>query len=286
MNPQIAIVGSATRDRIVHGQDSHLKWGGVVVYSGLTLSRLGINTAISTNIADCDSALVELLNNAGISTDAGKTDVTTEFVNHVSGDSRDQELLASATPICAQQLSRITASTDHIYLGPLHPVDIEPTALATLKDVHRVSVDIQGYSRRIRDGKVHKEVSEHLPLCLECADVVKASCDETEAVEAFFGQSLGAIMAQFGIDQWLTTDGENGGWLLDHATGRHDFDVVPVADVKDSTGAGDVFFAAYLTHYVYRDAGIHEALRRAAAHAASQVGGQFITADELSRDAD
>ena len=68
---QVAVIGSATRDRVVDGEVTRLKWGGGGVYSGLTLSRLGISTGVVTNIAGSDNAIVDLLSTAGISVEAG-----------------------------------------------------------------------------------------------------------------------------------------------------------------------------------------------------------------------
>ena len=281
--PRVAVIGSATRDRVVRGEASRLKWGGVAVYASLTFSRLGLDTGVLTNVAARDGAVVDLLAAAGVSVEAGDSEATTEFVNHVSGDQRRQELLARAVPISQQQLARIATNAGHVHLGPLHPLDFEPRAVSGLRGVERVSLDIQGYTRQLEAEKVRAGVSEHLGLALEQSDIVTASRDETELVEGFYGRDLGAVMGAHDIGQWLTTDGERGGWLLDHSGTRYEFSAVPVDEVADPTGAGDVFFAAYLTYHLYEGAGAGEALQRAAALTARQVAGRFIAADELSR---
>lgn len=281
---QVVVIGSATRDRVVDGEVTRLKWGGVAVYSALTLSRLGVSTGVVTNIAGRDSALLELLSTAGISVEAGDSDRTTEFVNHVSGDDRRQELLSCAAPISESQVTEVAAKVNHVYLGPLHPLDIRPQAITELRGIDRVSVDIQGYTRKVVGIEVRAAVSGHLRLVLEQVDLVKASRDETEAVESLYGQKLGSIMQEHGVDQWLTTDGARGGCLLTRSGTHHDFRAVPVEELADPTGAGDVFFAAYQTYHLYQGADIDEALQRASALTAGHVEGRFITAQDLARD--
>jgi sugar/nucleoside kinase (ribokinase family) len=283
---QVAVIGSATRDRVVDGEVTRLKWGGAAVYSGLTLSRLGISTTVVTNIAGRDSALMDLLSMAGISVEAGDSDATTEFVNHVNGDERRQELLSCAAPIAESQVAEIAAKVDHVYLGPLHPLDIKPKAIKELRSVDRVSVDIQGYTRRVEGIEVHTEVSEHLRPVLEQVDMVKASRDETAAVKSFYGQETGTTMQECGVEQWLMTDGPRGGWLLSSSGVRHDFRAVPASEIADPTGAGDVFFAAYLTYHLYQGANIDQALQRASVLTARHVEGRFITADEIACEED
>ncbi len=281
---QVAVVGSTTLDRVVmEGGATYLKWGGVPVYAGLTFSRSGVATGVCTNVSARDHAVVDLLSNASLSVDTGYSQATTEFVNHVDGDHRLQELYARAAPISAPQLTAIAAKVGHVHLGPLHPRDIDPEALPALHNVGLVSIDIQGYVRRIEGTDILPGVSEHLTAALEQADIVKASRDELEEVKTFYGAELEAIMRNYGLEQWLITEGKEGGWLLDSSGRRHEFQAIPVEECVDPTGAGDVFFAAYLTQHVYQKKEIDVALKQAGTAAARQIEGKLITAEALTR---
>ena len=82
----------------------------------------------------------------------------------MDGDARRQELLACAAPIAAAQLGPVLAGVEHVYLGPLHPRDLAEDVLAAIDGV--VSLDIQGYVRRIEGTQVHQGVLVAcMPLC-------------------------------------------------------------------------------------------------------------------------
>ena len=83
-------------------------------------------------------------------------------------------------------------------------------------------------------------------------------------------------MRDCSVAEWVVTEGSHGGWVASGKGERKKFASVPVAMVADPTGAGDVFFAAYLAHRLHRGVGIATAAQRAAALAARQVEGGFI----------
>jgi sugar/nucleoside kinase (ribokinase family) len=56
---------------------------------------------------------------------------------------------------------------------------------------------------------------------------------------------------------------------------------LPLVDTKDTTGAGDVFFAAFLSHWFHEERSEREALDHAARTAASHVKGCYISPQSL-----
>ncbi len=270
----VAVIGSATIDRVVQGGVVAYKRGGVVAYAGLTFAELGVETRVLTNVAAADRAMLAVLLQRGIAVHVGESAATTCFVNYVDGDARRQELLACAAPIAAAQLGPVLAGVEHVHLGPLHPRDLVEDVLTAMDGV--VSLDIQGYVRRIEGTQVYQGVAGSLYAALQRADYVKTSNDELELVLADCGLTLDQLMRDCSVAEWVVTEGSHGGWVASGKGEQTKFASAPVAMVADPTGAGDVFFAAYLAHRLHRGAGIATAAQRAATLAARQVGGGFI----------
>ncbi len=268
----VAVIGSATMDRVVQGGVVAYKRGGVVAYAGLTFAELGVETRVLTNVAEADRAMLAVLQQRGIAVYVGASAATTCFINYVDGDTRRQELLTCAAPIAVGQL--VLAGVEHVHLGPLHPHDLAADVLTVLDGV--VSLDIQGYVRRVEGTQVYQGVADSLYAALQCAAYVKTSNDELELVLADCGLTLDQLMRDCSVAEWVVTEGSHGGWVASRAGQRTKFAPAPVATVADPTGAGDVFFAAYLAHRLHRGAGIATAAQCAAAVAARQVEGEFI----------
>lgn len=281
----VAVIGSATIDRVVQGGAEEYKRGGVVAYAGLTFAELGVKTQVLTNVAAADRAMLVALQQRGIAVYVGDSAATTRFVNYVDGDARRQVLLARAAPIAAAQLGPVLAGVEHVHLGPLHPDDLAEEVLAAIGASVRASLDIQGYVRRIEGTQVGRGVAKGLYAALQCADYVKADHDELELVLADCGLTLDQLMRDCSVAEWVVTEGSHGGWVASRPGLRTKFASAPVATVADPTGAGDVFFAAYIAYRLHRGAEIATAAQRAAALAARHVEGGFIDAATLRLEA-
>lgn len=270
----VAVIGSATIDRVVQGGVGQYKLGGVVAYAGLTFAELGVETRVLTNVAAADRAMLAALQQRGVAVYVGESAATTCFVNYVEGDERRQELLARAASIAAAQLGPALVGATHVHLGPLHPHDLAEEVLGAIGGV--VSLDLQGYVRQIAGTQVCAGVADSLYAALQRADYAKASSDELALVLADCGLTLEQLMRDCSVAEWVVTEGSHGGWVASRQGLRTKFAAASATTLRDPTGAGDVFFAAYLTHRLHRKAGIAQAAQRAAALAARQVGGGFI----------
>ena len=272
----VAVVGPVTIDCVVQdGKEEH-KRGGVITYAGLTFAELGVETQVVTKLAVTDGIVLEPLYQRGIEVCAAVSRATTCFVNYVDGDARRQELSAWAGAIDAEQLESALTGIELVHLGPLHPDDIGPDALDAIPSACQVSLDLQGYVRQIQGEHVDQGVSANLYTALHRADFVKASAEELDLVLADCGHSLQELVENCAIAELVVTAGSRGGWVLEHMGARTEFASPQVAEVVDPTGAGDVFFATYLTFRHHRGQPVLDSLQWAAARAAHQIGDSFI----------
>ena len=278
----IAVIGSTTIDKIVENGRSICKLGGVTTYAGLTYRRHGIHTLAVSNLADQDLHLLDKLKAENIAVSRGNSTCTTHFVNYIKGDARSQKLLLQADTIQAAQIHAILDQVDSLHLGPLHPLDIEWDAvnLSNCPEL-LIFMDVQGLTRKIENNRISTSVSAHMDHALKIAHIVKANGAEYRAVLDFYRMTPSELMRRFHLQEIVVTLGAKGGFVRKPDGTAIHYPASGVGSGLDPTGAGDVFFAAYLVSRWADGKDIHAACRHAAGIASSQVAGRYITAGTL-----
>jgi len=278
----VAVVGSVSIDRNVFVDRAFLKVGGAATYAGLTYRRHGLPTCVVCNVAAAETRILSPLLREDIQVQNGWTPDTTRFVNRVGARGRSQETLSLAAPIRHRQVAAVLKHVDCVHLGPLHPDDIEAELYARLADsgVLRV-LDVQGLVRMNDRGRIVSMASGHLTAALRMADIAKADQEELGVILAACGDGIEALMDRFEIAEWVVTAGPKGGCIHVRGGRRYPYEPVPVGAPLDSTGAGDVFFAAYTVARFRQGRPVAAAGRQAARVAAEHVAGRYITPAEL-----
>jgi sugar/nucleoside kinase (ribokinase family) len=284
-SPAVLVIGSATLDEVVFAGRTRRKIGGVATYAAVTFSRHGLNTAVAANVAPGDTRLFRLYADEGLLWTNGPSRATTRFINRETETGRIQEMPSAADPIeCAAWLAE-RPSIRHVHLGPLHPGDIAPDTIAfAAGGGFFVSLDVQGYARCVRNGHVIPAVSDRLEAALSAADAVKADESEWRLILDRYGADTDSLRARLGFGELLLTAGARGGRLFGADGSVVEYAPVPVPPerVADPTGAGDVFFAAYLAGRRHEGWTERESLEHAARLAAAHVSGRYLTAGRLS----
>ena len=279
---RVVVIGSATVDEVKQTGSDVVQMGGVVTYTGITFHKHGLETSVVSNIAAVDQDLLRILREQSIELFNGVTDRTTVFVNHVNGDQRRQEMPVRASPITAEQARDAVESADHIHLGPLHPADIQPDLLTLVGEKKvRVTLDVQGYVRRVENGQVRVGVSERLHPALLCSSLIKADRTELEAILDARQMGIEELMKVYELDEVVVTAGREGGCVTAVSGEVVGYKAARVSQVVDTTGAGDVFFGAYLFSRLHERRSIRESCEHAALVAAQQVQGRYITQETL-----
>jgi len=279
----IGIVGSTTIDKIIAEDHSFLNLGGVTTYAGITYRRHGIPALIISNIAEQDLEIISKLHAEDILVFSAKSDVSTYFVNYNRGDNRYQELLQKAGSIKIDQIQAILNSVDGLHLGPLHPLDIEAGVLRSLHESNlKIFLDVQGYTRKVKNKKVYRSVSIQMAAGLTLAHIAKANETEFTAILTFFQMTLAELMRHFKIEEFVVTLGDRGGFVQTQSCETFHYDAALIKTPVDPTGAGDVFFAAYIASRCKDRKDVPEACIYAAEIAAQQVAGKYITKDVIA----
>jgi len=287
---RVLVIGSATIDQVEQDGISTVKMGGVVIYGGITFRKHGLRTAVVSNIATQDEEpFRRIFRQQDIRLFNGVTETTTVFVNHVDvdRDERRQEMPVRAAPITADQAQPAIGSAYHVHLGPLHPNDIRTDLFKFVAEKKRVTLDVQGYVRRVEKGKVHPCISESLDEALAVSSVIKAEREELQEILSWYYRHrqtrqmrIEDLINEYKLNEVVVTAGREGGYVVSASGEVVDYKA-PQVKVADTTGAGDVFFAAYLVSRLHERRSIRESCEHATGIAVRHVKGRYITEESL-----
>ena len=220
--------------------------GGTAYYFSCAVSQLDTNFLLVTSIADNELHYADELRRKNISVEVQKS-AETVFFENIYGDDpdeRQQNVLAQADPFTMAYLDETDAQVFH--LGPLMADDISLSIIQQLAVKGQVSLDVQGYLRKLIGQKVYPAEWNEKLEALKYISILKADVAELKALTGNADVRDGAkTLASWGVKEAVITNGSKGS-LIYYESEFFDIPAYRPEKQLDATGCGDTYMAGYL----------------------------------------
>lgn len=244
----ICCIGHITRDKIITSQRTVYMAGGTSFYMSHGISHLPgkVSYQLVTKVgADCQ-AEVEKLRARGVDVICHDSRHTVYFENKYCTDTnhRTQRVLEKADPFTLAELQPLEARIFH--LGSLLNDDFSPELARYLSTKGRISIDAQGYLRKVKGTNVVATDWEDKQEILSYTDILKLNEHEMEIIARSRDPRMVArTLAADGVKEVVITLGSYGSLI--YADGRfHEIPAYRPRKVVDTTGCGDTYSTGYL----------------------------------------
>ncbi|TDX01993.1 PfkB family carbohydrate kinase [Dinghuibacter silviterrae] len=243
----ICCIGHVTKDTVITPYDTRELPGGTAVYFSHALAHLGHRYQLVTALGASDTGLLSGLRASGVQVRVLPSAHTVHFENRYGNDpdQRTQRVLQEADPFRARDLEHITAGVFH--LGPLLAEDIPAEVIRLLATKGDLSLDVQGFLRRVQNARVVPTDWAAKRELLPFFRYLKASEEEMRVLTGQDSPLRGArVLHEWGAREVIITMGSKGSLIYN---GEHIFDIPafpPRTDRPDVTGCGDTYMAGYL----------------------------------------
>lgn len=266
----ICCVGHITLDRVVTTKTMTYMPGGTSFYFSHAIHNMGLSYCLVSAIAEKEIAIIIGLRDAGTEVILLPSAHTVYFENIYPGnqDHRIQKVSQKADSFTVEQLAGVQAGIFH--LGPLLADDIPVALIKDLSQRGKVSLDVQGYLREVRDEDVCAIDWAEKKTALQYVHILKANETEMETITGQKNVHTGAkVLHEWGVAEVVITLGSSGSVVYSDG----DFYNIPAynaLNVVDATGCGDTYMAGYLLQRV-KGASIEDAGKFAAAMATLKI---------------
>lgn len=244
---KLTCIGHITLDKVITPRFTAYMPGGTAYYFAKALKNIDLDSfQLITSLAATEMHEVEKLRSEGIDVKAIISHKSVFFENKYGEDmnERTQRVLAKADPFTIDNLSG--AESDIFHLGTLLADDFSLDVIKYLSEKGIVSVDVQGYLRKVEGEKVVAVDYDEKLAALPYIGILKANEMEMETLTGTSNPHEAArILAEWGVKEVVLTLGDKGSLI--YADGIfHEIPAFPAKDVVDATGCGDTYMAGYL----------------------------------------
>ena len=244
----ICCIGHITKDKIVTPNRTVYMAGGTSFYFSYAINQLpkDVTFSLVTAMDPTEKEPVEKMLKAGIdvSMNASRNTVFFENIYGENQNERKQRVLAKADPFTIQQLEHVDAKVFH--LGSLLADDFPTEVVEYLSSKGRVSIDVQGYLREVRDEKVYPIDWKEKLKVLKHTYYLKVNETEMETITGLEDAHEAAkLIHAWGVTEVIITLGSEGS-LVYVDDKFYEIPAYPPHEVVDATGCGDTYSAGYL----------------------------------------
>jgi sugar/nucleoside kinase (ribokinase family) len=246
MGFDIVCVGNYTRDTIVTPAGTRVVPGGAFNFGAHAARALGLRTMAVTHLAREDEAVIRALEAIGVEARVRWTAASTCLRLVYPSDNPDERTLtvvSQADPFTAADVEGIDARA--AVLGPSFNGEIGPEVVRALARPGRmIALDVQGFIRRVTDGRMSYAPWDERGEVLPMVTVLKTDAVEAEFLtgEADIHRAARLLQAEGPREVVLT---HRDGVLVFDGREEHEAAFMPKALVGRS-GRGDTCLAAYV----------------------------------------
>jgi sugar/nucleoside kinase (ribokinase family) len=243
----ICCIGHITLDKVVTTKSVVHMPGGTSFYFSSAIRNMDVKYTMATALASKEMYIADELRAKGTEILVLPSTNTLYFENIYSEnqDHRTQRVSQQADPFSAEQLSGVEARFYH--LGPLLAADIPVSVIRDLAKKGTVSLDVQGYLRKVENEQVVHIDWPAKKEALQYIDILKANESEMEVLVGTNDVRKGAVtLASWGVKEVIITLGSRGSVVYKDQTFYDIPAYVPTTTVVDATGCGDTYMAGYL----------------------------------------
>ena len=243
---RLAVIGHITKDRITTPHGFKEMPGGTAFYFSHALQKLNESLNLVTKASNNDLHLLETIDRKIVNLSFLSSLKTTTFENIYpdQSDHRKQLVHEIAEPFSLKDIQ--DASFDLVHLGALTCHDFSPEFIIELSRNSRISLEIQGFLRSIKNGEVEYRNWDQRETVLPFVHVLKANEDEATILtgESNIHDAAQWIAAR-GVQEVVITMGSKGSMVL--CQGKfYEIPAYPPHTLVDATGCGDTYMAGYL----------------------------------------
>lgn len=244
----VCVIGHVTKDIIRIGGTEREMPGGTAYYASIAMKSLGLNVAVITKIGKKDGSLLDNIESEQIHIILRESLRTTTFTNIYTRGLDDRKQLVSdiATPFTVEDVEGIQSKTFHV--GSLTKDDIPLEILLSLSKRSRISLDAQGFLRRIDESSERVVITdwEKKEEFLPFVNILKVDEDEAKVMSGEKELEEMAIkLSGYGPEEVIITRGGKGSLIYCKSKLYWISSFAP-RNLVDSTGCGDTYMAGYL----------------------------------------
>lgn len=247
---EICCIGHITLDKVVTPKATVFMPGGTSFYFSNAIANTAVRYMLVTALATDDMQTVINLRNKGIEVKALPSTHTLFFENIYTEnlDHRTQRVLQKADPFAVEKLAGVEARIFH--LGPLLADDMPEALIQSLAAKGKVSLDAQGFLRKVENYNVHPIDWAAKRKALPYVHYLKVNEYEMEVLTGQSDINEGAkILSGWGVKEVIITLGSKGS-LIYHEGIYYTIPAYQPISVEDATGCGDTYMAGYLSQRV------------------------------------
>ena len=244
----ICCIGHITKNKIVTPHRVVYMAGGTSFYFAYAINQLpnDVSFSLVTSMDPTETEPAEKMRQAGIDVtlNASRNTVFFENIYGENQNERKQRVLAKADPFTIEQLEHVDAKVYH--LGSLLSDDFSNEVVEYLAKKGKVSIDVQGYLREVRDEKVYPIDWKDKLKVLKNTYYLKVNEIEMETITGLKDAHEAAkLLHSWGVTEVIITLGSEGSLIYVDDT-FYEIPAYAPHEVVDATGCGDTYSAGYL----------------------------------------